>query len=267
MTLRTSAVLGLLPLLFSCAHGAAAPTGSGGSNAGLAAMPISRQLELREGWLSLRHAQILGLLRRHKIAMWIVVNEEFHDDPVTQYIAPPRPYAGGRDLFVFADDGDKGLRKYAITGFAEDNLLRFFESPEEFRRIKESLQSIVLRHAPETIGLSIEPKDYKPSRGVTRSLTKASYDFLADALGPKFEARFVPAGPLIEEYLDTRLEGEREPYAQLVKVTEELTHRALSNEVITPGRTTVGEVRRWLFDRLGELGYTTWFQPDMRVQR
>ena len=267
MNLRPVAALGLCSFLFSCAHAQSGPTPGSGSNAGLAAMPISRQLELREGWLSVRHGQILELMRRHKIAMWIVVNEEFHDDPLTQYIAPPRPYAGGRDLFVFADDGDKGLRKYAITGFAEDNLLRFFESPEEFRKVKESIQSVVLRHAPETIGLSIETKDYKPSRGVTRSLTKASYDFLADALGPKFEARFVPAAALIEDYLDTRLPAEREPYAALVKVTEELTRRALSNEVITPGKTSVGDVRRWMFDRLGELGYTTWFQPDMRVQR
>jgi Xaa-Pro aminopeptidase len=126
---------------------------------------------------------------------------------------------------------------------------------------------VVARHDPKTIGLSIEPRDYRPSRGVTRSLTKATYEFLADALGPRYEARFVPAGPLIEEYLDTRLPEEREPYAELCAATEQLTRRALSNEVITPGRTTVGEVRRFLYDRLAELGYGTWFQPDMRVQR
>ena len=222
---------------------------------------------MREGWLEKRHALLLEMMRRHRIAMWIVVNEEFHDDPVTQYVAPPRPYAGGRDFFVFADAGARGLERYAITGYAEDNLVRFFQSPEEFRKVKEGIQAVVARHDPSTIGLSIEPKDYRPSRGVTRSLTKASYEFLADALGPRMEARFVPAGPLIEEYLDTRLPEEREAYAELCAATEELTRRALSNEAIVPGRTTVGEVRRFLYDRLAELGYGTWFQPDMRVQR
>ena len=207
------------------------------------------------------------MMRRHQIAMWMVVNEEFHDDPLTQYVAPPRPYAGGRDVFVFADAGEQGLKRYAITGYAEDNILRFFESPEEFRKVKEGLQTVVSRHDPKTIGLSIEPKGYRPSRGVTRSLTKATYEFLADALGPTYEARLVPAGPLIEEYLDTRLAEEREPYAQMCAATEALTRRALSNDVITPGRTTVGDVRRFLYDRLAELGYGTWFQPDMRVQR
>ncbi|TMB26180.1 MAG: Xaa-Pro aminopeptidase [Deltaproteobacteria bacterium] len=249
-----------LAVLLACAHASATPPGP-------RALPLSRQIAMREGWLEKRHALLLEMMRRHRIAMWIVVNEEFHDDPVTQYVAPPRPYAGGRDFFVFADAGARGLERYAITGYAEDNLVRFFQSPEEFRKVKEGIQAVVARHDPSTIGLSIEPKDYRPSRGVTRSLTKASYEFLADALGPRMEARFVPAGPLIEEYLDTRLPEEREAYAELCAATEELTRRALSNQVIVPGRTTVGEVRRFLYDRLAELGYGTWFQPDMRVQR
>jgi Xaa-Pro aminopeptidase len=52
-----------------------------------------------------------------------------------------------------------------------------------------------------------------------------------------------------------------------VQLTEALTRRALSNEVITPGRTTVGDVRRWLYDALWAHGVRTWFQPDLRVQR
>src|SRR3954469_25623314 len=247
-----------LLLLLACAHAPAR---------GPRALPWSRQIAMREEWLAKRHALLLDMMRRHGIAMWMVVNEEFHDDPLTWYVAPPRPYAGGRDVFVFADAGDQGLKRYAVTGYAEDNLLRFFESPEEFRKVKESIQAVVARHDPSTIALSIEPKDYRPSRGVTRSLTKATYEFLADALGPRYEARFVPAGPLIEEYLDTRLPEEREPYAELCAATEQLTRQALSNEVITPGRTTVGDVRLFLYDRLAELGYGTWFQPDMRVQR
>ena len=254
MTLRAA----LLPFfLLACAHAPEGPR----------ALPWSQQIALREGWLTERHATILALLRKHHLAMWIVVNEEFHDDPLTQYVAPPRPYSGGRDLFVFADAGAQGLKRYAITGYAEESLLRFFESPEEFRKLEEALQKVVRLHDPQSIGLSIEPPGTKPSRGVTRSLTRASYDFLAAALGPANEARFVPAAPLIEEYLDTRLPEEREPYARLCEATEELARRALSNEVIQPGKTTVGEVRRWLYDQLTSRGYETWFQPDLRVQR
>src|SRR5437764_12334069 len=126
-----------LLLLLACAHAPA----SGPAN-GPRALPSSRQIAMREQWLTKRHALLLEMMRRHGIAMWMVVNEEFHDDPLTQYVAPPRPYAGGRDVFVFADAGEQGLKRYAITGYAEDNLLRFFESPDEFRKVKEGIQTV-----------------------------------------------------------------------------------------------------------------------------
>src|ERR1700758_8776 len=71
-------------------------------------LPWSQQIAVREGWLVKRHAMLLDMMRRHKVDMWIVVNEEFHDDPLTEYIAPARPYTGNRDFFVFVDAADKG---------------------------------------------------------------------------------------------------------------------------------------------------------------
>jgi Xaa-Pro aminopeptidase len=37
--------------------------------------------------------------------------------------------------------------------------------------------------------------------------------------------------------------------------------------VITPGKTTVGDVRWWLLEQVNKLGLTVWFQPDLRIQR
>ena len=45
------------------------------------------------------------------------------------------------------------------------------------------------------------------------------------------------------------------------------TRRAFSDEVITPGKTTVGDIRRWLYDAMGANNVGTWFQQDIRVQR
>jgi hypothetical protein len=56
-------------------------------------------------------------------------------------------------------------------------------------------------------------------------------------------------------------------YALLVEWTEHLARRALSNEVIAPGKTTVGDVRRWLYTQSAAAGFAPWFQPDLRVQR
>jgi Xaa-Pro dipeptidase len=226
-------------------------------------LPWSQQITIREGWLLKRHAALLPMMRRHNVGMWIVVNEEFHDDPLAQYVAPPRPYTGNRDIFVFIDGGAAGLKKYAITGYTEENLARFFDAPsDEPRPAGPTLRALYDTWKPATIGLGI-----KGRRGQTRSLGWDAYQFIADAVGPDGTAKFVSASDLIEEYLDTRLPEEMEHYRAAVAVTESIVKRALSPEIITPGRTTVGDVRRHLYDALWSSGVRTWFQPDLRVQR
>ena len=222
----------------------------------------SEQTAVRDAWLTKRHDMLLPMMRRHGIGMWIVVNEEFHDDPLTEYVAPARPYTGRRDIFVFVDAGDAGLRKVAATGYWEETVARYFESPVDPVPAAEVLRDLYDTYRPSAIGLGIEG-----SRGVTRSLTHDSHAFLAEAMGPEAERRFVSAEPLIIEYLATRIPEEFDHYERLVALTEHITRRALSSEVIEPGITTVGDVRRFMYDALWASGVDTWFQPDLRVQR
>lgn len=225
-------------------------------------LPWSQQMALREAWLHKRHDRLLPMMRSHGIGMWIVVNEEFNDDPLTEYVAPPRPYAGNRDFFVFVDAGPAGLRKIAIVGYAEESLEAFFEMPDDPKPPDQVLPGLWATYKPAKIALG-----FGGLRGVQRSLTKDTYEYLAKTMGSEAAARFVPAADLIEEYLDTRIPEEFDTYTALVRLTDVLTKRAFSNEVIAPGRTTVGDVRRWLYDELGARGLRTWFQPDLRVQR
>jgi len=226
-------------------------------------LPWSEQIAVRESWLPKRHELLLPMMRRHGVSMWILVNEEFHDDPLVHYVAPPRPYTGNRDLFVFVDAGAEGLRKYAITGYTEENLARFFEAPsDEPLPPAATLRALYAKWQPRTIGLGIGG-----GRGQTRTLGHDSYQLIAEAMGPEAVTRFVSAAALTTELLDTRIPEELEHYRAAVAVTETIVRRALSAEVITPGRTTVGDVRRALYDMLWAAGVRTWFQPDLRVQR
>lgn len=222
----------------------------------------SEQIRIREGWLVKRHAMLLDMMRRHDVQMWVVANEEFHNDPLTEYIAPPRPYTGNRDFFIFVDTGGLALKRVAVTGYSEDNLKRFFESPDEPKPITIVLPELFDRYQPKRVALN-----YGGKRGVTRSLTRDTYVELYNLLGPTGQPRIVSAADLIEEYLDTRIPEEMPYYTRAVQLTESLARRALSNEVITPGRTTVGDVRNWLYDAMWAAGVRTWFQQDLRVQR
>ncbi|PYS68296.1 MAG: Xaa-Pro aminopeptidase, partial [Acidobacteria bacterium] len=67
--------------------------------------------------------------------------------------------------------------------------------------------------------------------------------------------------------MDTRIPEELEHYRAAVAFTDILTQRAFSNEVITPGKTTVGDVRWWFLQQISNAGLGTWFQPDLRIQR
>src|SRR5882724_6461970 len=68
-------------------------------------LSVREQLNVRERWLKTRlDTMLLPMMRRHKVAMWIVTNEEFHPETVVPYIAPPIPYEGRRDFFIFTED-------------------------------------------------------------------------------------------------------------------------------------------------------------------
>jgi Xaa-Pro dipeptidase len=227
-------------------------------------LTVREQQAMREAWLKKRlDTMLLPLMRQQKIDMWIVVNEEFHADPITAYIAPPLPYVGRRDFFVFADRGGDKLDRIAVVRYPEEHIKYFFEvlNPPG-REIAPTLRRLVEERKPKTIALNIGG-----TRGATNGLTHDSYKFLSAALGPDFASRFVPAAPLIVEYLDTRLPEELETYRTAVAVTDLLTQRAFSNEVITPGKTTVGDVRWWFLQQVNNLGLDVWFQPDLRIQR
>ncbi len=231
--------------------------------------PWSAQLATRESWLAKRHAMLLPMMRRHDVAMWVVVNEEFHNDPIVPTIAPPRPYAGNRDFFIFVDDGSDRLKAFSITGYPEETIKAYFEPMPEGRNPAKMLTTLFARYRPKTIALGTEG-----SRAVTRTLTHATFQLIRQALdstaecrAPNAECRAVSSEALIDEYLDTRIPEEFATYQHLVKITDQVAKKALSNAVIRPGKTTVGDVRRFLFDEYARRGATTWFQPDVRVQR
>ncbi len=227
-------------------------------------LTLREQQAVRESWLKKRlDTMLLPMMRQQKIDMWIVTNEEFHADPVTAYIAPPLPYVGRRDFFVFADRGGNNLERFAIVRYPEEHLKLFFEvlNPPG-REIATTLRRIVEERNPKTIALNTGGM-----RGATDGLTYDAQKFLTEALGSNYASRFVSAAPLIVEYMDTRLPEELEHYRTAVAITDVLTQRAFSNEVITPGKTTVGDVRWWFMQQVNNLGLDIWFQPDLRIQR
>jgi Xaa-Pro dipeptidase len=226
-------------------------------------LSLREQSEVRQAWLKKRFdTLLLPMMRKHNVSMWIVTNEEFHSDAVTESIVPPVPMVGRRDFFIFADNGQT-LERFAVVRYEEEQLKKFYTLISPARdKTAETIKKIVEERKPKTIALNM---GY--GRGQSDGITHDAYKFLAETLGREYESRFVSAGNLITDYLDTRIPEELEHYRTAVLATDILTRRAFSNEVITPGKTTVGDVRWWFLQQINNLGLTTWFQPDLRVQR
>lgn len=223
------------------------------------------QTVVREEWLKTRSDTILlPLMRKHKIGMWIITNEEFHHDPLTAYIAPPTlNYVGRLEFFIFADRGTSELERIAVARFPDEHLKKFFQIPSiPGRNLKAFLKKLVEERNPQSIALN-----FGGNRGASSGITHDAYQLLAESVGDEFSKRFVPASALITEFLDTRLPSELEHYRSATGITDILLHRALSNEVIKPGKTTVGEVRWWLIQQVKNLGLELWYLPDFRIQR
>ena len=228
------------------------------------------QYEVRLEWLAEKRALLLGQMREHGIEMWIVVSEEFHSDPALPYVAPPVHYARRRDVMVFVDGGDERLAAYSDYWRPTEDFRRFFDplpAARNARGIQDTrtgLQALWERYDPATIGLAIGG-----NRGHDSSLTHDSYQFLADALGPAAESRFVSAATLIEDVFDTRLPSELEHYRALVLATDVIAQTALSNVVITPGETRAEDIKWFFEETIAELGVggVPWFEIHVAVQR
>jgi Xaa-Pro aminopeptidase len=259
----TKLISAFLFLLFVAAFGVS----QNRSNEPIPAMPklLSQreQMDVREAWLKKRlDTLLLPMMQRNGIDMWIVVNEEFHSDPVTEHIVPPIPIVGRRDFFIFIDRGGK-LEKYAVVRYLEERLKNHYTVMNPGRNeTAAALKKLVDERNPRTIALNFEG-----ARGQQSGLTYDGYKFLAETLGSENEKKFVSARRLLTEFFDTRLPEELEHYRQAVLATDVITRRAFSNEVIKPGKTTVGDVRWWMMQQVNNLGLTTWFQADLRVQR
>src|SRR5215203_3280095 len=237
------------------------------SNEPIPAMPklLSQraQMDVRESWLKKRfETLLLPMMQRNGIDVWIVVNEEFHSDPVTEHIVPPIPIVGRRDFFIFVDRGGK-LEKYAVVRYLEERLKNHYTVMNPPRgEMAAALKKLIDDRNPKTIALN-----FGGSRGQQNGLTQDGYKFLAETLGPDNEKKFISASKLLTEFFDTRLPDELEHYRQAVLATDVITRRAFSNEVITPGKTTVGDVRWWMLQQVNDFGLGVWFHPDLRVQR
>jgi len=232
--------------------------------------PLREQAEIQQQWLQLRLDRNLPkLMRKYGVKMWIVDCREYNEDPVFYSLVSPTMFAARRrTIYVFYDRGEeRGVERLALGGGSNGGLYTVYRDTtgagkEIYLDAQwQALRRLVDDRQPATIGVNISQ-----THAFSDGLSAGEWEQLQQALGPENMKRVIRSEGLPLDYIATRIPEMLPTYRQMMEIVHSLIHRAFSNEVITPGKTTNQDVVWWLRQQTNNLGYGTWFQPSVNVQ-
>jgi Xaa-Pro aminopeptidase len=229
-----------------------------------AVMSLKEQAAVYDGWLASRLSTLLPeLMRREKIDMWLVICEEYNEDPVYLSLVPFASLSARRlTMLVMFDRGeDKGIEKFSVNRYGIGSLFpTVWKADQEGQW--QALARAIKERGPRRIGIN-ESDIFAFGDGLSASKKKA----LVQAIGPEFAKRLVGAERLAVGWLERRLPAEIEVYHHICAIAHAVIAEAFSNAVITPGVTTTEDVEWWIWEKFRSLGQTTWFNPGISLQR
>jgi Xaa-Pro aminopeptidase len=214
--------------------------------AALVATPASAQ-EARRRWEIQRQIrldkfeQVLPrAMRDHNIDMWIVAVKENHIDPLWNDLG--RGYVTGIGYYVFTDRGGDRIERAALgpSGYMLNE-----SGAYDIIAPAATLAAHVTARDPKRIGLNMSD-EIGPADGLSVTM----FAHLKRTLGEPYASRFVSAERLVADFRSRRVAAEIVAFGEAANIAIGLTERALSNEVITPGKTTLEDVAWWMQDRL-----------------
>lgn len=189
------------------------------------------------------------VMRENNVDMWITVNREGFDDPLTEDFG--KGYVGSYGYYVFTDRG-KGRIERAILGvgtaLVEDN------GAYDIVGSADELKAFVEERNPQSIALN-----YARNIGAADGLSYTSYQKLSEELGATYAERFVSAEKLASDFRSRRVATEIAAFAWAGEMSRNIAERAFSNEVITPGQTTLADVAWWMREQQFENNLGTSF--------
>src|SRR3989304_2125636 len=203
--------------------------------------PLREQAKIQQEWLKARLERVLPrLMRRHGVAMWLVIQREYNEDPAFWALVLPTTFAARRrTIYVFFDRGDeKGIERLALGGSSQGGLYTVYRDPEaESRELWGQGQWALLRKVidernPSTIAINISR-----THAFSDGLSAGEREALEDALGLKWTSRLVRAENLPLEYVSLRVPEMLPTFRKMMETVHSLIGRAFSSEVIKPGVT------------------------------
>jgi len=183
-------------------------------------------------------------MRENGIDMWIVASREGHDDPNAALLGGG--YVGDIGYYVFTDPGEGRIERavMGVGGAAFDQCPLY-----DVRKSPAELKAYVAQQNPRRIGINIASEI-----GTADGLSHSLHERLRETLGPDLSARLVSAEKLVSDFRSRHSATEIAAFARAGEYSRTIAERALSSEVITPGKTTTGDVAWWMMEQLHKEG-------------
>jgi len=176
------------------------------------------------------------VMRENGIEMWITVNREGFDDPLTEDFG--KGYVLSYGYYIFTDRGGDRIERAALgigTYLIEENGAYDIVTGEF------DLREFVSTRDPKTIALN-----FSENIGAADGLSYTSYLKLVETLGEEYAQRFVSSEKLASDFRSRRVASEIAAFARAGEMSRSIAEKAFSNDVITPGKTTLAEVAWWM---------------------
>ncbi len=179
-------------------------------------------------------------MRDNGIDMWIVAVKENHYDPLWKDLG--RGYVTGIGYYVFSDRGADRIERAAL---GPSGYLLAESGAYDTIAAASTLADYVKARDPKHIGVNMS-EQIGPADGLSVTM----FAHLKQTLGEPYAGRLVTAEKLVADFRSHRVAAEIVAFGEAAGIAIQLAERALSNEVITPGKTTLEDVAWWLQDRL-----------------
>ncbi len=183
-------------------------------------------------------------MRENDVDLWIIVMREGLLDPLWQDLGGG--YVGGWAYWIFADRGGDRIERIVLG--AGGYSLQRCGVYDRFGATSE-LKAIVSERNPARIAVNMSA-----DIGLADGLSHTSYQHLVTTLGEPFAARLVSAEKLFSDFRSRHTATEIAAMGEAGEISRVLAERAFSNEVITPGVTTLEDVAWWMWDQLLQRG-------------
>jgi Xaa-Pro aminopeptidase len=196
------------------------------------------------------------VMRENGIDMWIVAERDGAYDPNADLLGGG--YSNGIGYYVFTDRSAGRIERttFRIEG-PELNDCRSYDTIGS----TQELRKFVAERDPKRIAINTATEI-----GAADGLSYSVHQHLVDELGPSYAKRLISAEKLVSDFRSRHVVSEIAAFAQAGEYSRALVQRGLSNEVITPDKTTLRDVAWWLRQQQVNHGLGTSFgQPSVYV--